>query len=92
MKVHNLVLIAQFLRQLEEKAHFKSAILNTLLSLLLSLLILAKGIVAAGLVDEDLLVLLSTLDKLIIDLHGLSIDRRQQKRSISYFKCSFKVT
>ena len=92
MKVHNLVLVAKFLRQLEKKAHFQSAVLNALLSLFLSLLILAKGIVAAGLVDEDLLVLLLAFDKLIVDLHGLAIEKRRQKWSILYFKLSFKVT
>ena len=89
MKVHDLVLVAKFLRQLEEKAHFESAILDTLFSLFLSLLILAKCVVAAGFVDEDLLVLFSALDKLIIDLHGLAIYRRQKKRSISYSERQF---
>ena len=67
MKVHDLVLVAKFLRQLEEQTHLKRAVLNTLLSFCLGLPVLTERVKAASLVDIDLLVLLATLDKLVID-------------------------
>ena len=80
MKVHNLVLVAEFLRQLEEKAHFERAVLNALLSFGLGLTVLAEGVKAASLVYEDLLVWLLALDQLIVDLHGLAIDIKDNRK------------
>lgn len=73
MQVHDFILIAQFLSQLEQKAHFQRAVLKALFGLCLSFLVLASCVQTAGLVYIDLLVLLAALDELIVDLHGLPI-------------------
>ena len=73
MQVHDFILIAQFLGQLEQKAHFQRAVLKALFGLCLSFLVLTSCVQTAGLVYIDLLVLLAALDKLIVDLHGLPI-------------------
>ena len=73
MQIHDLVLITKFLRQLEEETHLKWAVFDALLSLSLRFPVLTERVQAASLVDEDLLILLATLDQLVIDSHGLPI-------------------
>lgn len=73
MQIHDLVLVAKFLRQLEEQTHLKWAVFNAFLSLCLRFPVLTERVQAASLIDIDLLILLATLDKLVIDSHGLPI-------------------
>lgn len=73
MQIHDFVLISKFLSQLEEQTHLERAIFNTFFSLGLCFAVLTERVKAASLVDVDLLVLISTLDKLIVDLHGLLV-------------------
>ena len=72
MQIHNLVFVPQFLRQLEEETHLEGAVLDALLGLGLCLLVLAKSVETARLVNVDILVLVAALNKLIVDLHGLA--------------------
>ena len=81
MQVHDFVLISKLLSKLEEQTHLERAIFNTFFSLGLCFAVLTERVKAAGFVDVDLLVLISTLDKLIVDLHGLSI-REEQRQSL----------
>lgn len=73
MQIHDFVLVAQLLRQLEEKAHLQRAILNALLALYLGLFELAEGVETARLVHKDLLVGIPTLDQFVVNSDGLAV-------------------
>ena len=89
MKVHDFVLVTEFLCQLEQDTHLQRAILKTFLCLGFGFFALTQSIQTACFEDENLLILLTTFDQLIIDCHGLSIDREIVKVSeLEYLKCS----
>ena len=87
MQVHDLILVAQLLRQLEQKSHFERTILDTLFSFCLCFFVLTESVQTASLVDVNLLVLLAALDKVIVHLHGLAtVNQRESWVSISAVK------
>lgn len=67
MKIHDLVLVAKFLRQLEEQAHLQRVIFYALLALYFCFLKLTQCVETAGFIDMNLLVRLVALDQLIVD-------------------------
>ena len=73
MEIHDIVLVAELLGQLEQKTELESAVFGALFCLFLGLLELSESVKAASLVDVDLLVRFSTLDELIVTLHCFPI-------------------
>ena len=72
VQVHNLVLVSEFLGQLEEKSILERGVHLTLFALLLGFLILSEGVETGGLEQVDLLVVTITLHQLIVHIHGTS--------------------
>ena len=82
MKIHDLVLIAELLGQLEKETHLESTVLEALFALSLGFTELSESIQTARLVDEDLLVLFSALDELVINTHGLAKGKKETHRML----------
>jgi hypothetical protein len=79
MKVHDLVLVAKFLRQLEEQAHLQGVIFNALLAFYLGLLELTQGVETACLIDVNLLVRLIALDQFVVHSHCFAANTESVK-------------
>lgn len=79
MQVHDFVLVAEFLRQLEEEAILEGSILRALLGLSLRFFVLSQCIKTGRFEKVDLRVKVVPLDQFIVYIHRSPTD--QSKRS-----------
>jgi len=73
VQIHDFVLIAQLLRQLEKQSHFEGSVFGAIFTLNLRLFVLVQRIQTARLVHVDVLVDFAAFQQLVIHVHRLFV-------------------